>query len=72
MTNNQDIYRREYYYFNDLGDIDKTIDFKNNKIILETNYNIDLKENIFFDFIISNEISDLSLITYGNYQRSID
>ena len=44
-----------------------TQDDAGDKVILETNYSIDYKEDIFFNFIISNQISDLSLISYGSY-----
>ena len=60
-------YKREYQYSNKSEDIHKTFDFKDDKIILETNYKIDWEKDIFFNFIISNQISDLSLINYGNY-----
>ena len=60
-------YKREHYYLNNSENINKTIDFKDSKIISETNYDINLEKDIFFNFIISNEISDLSLINYGNY-----
>ena len=60
-------HKREYYYLDDSENINKTVDFKDGKILLDINYNIDLKEDIFFNFIISNQISDLSLIDYGNY-----
>ena len=66
-TINEQRYKREYYYSDSTEDIDKTLDFKNNKIISDANYNIDLEKDIFFNFIISNQISDLSLIDYGYY-----
>jgi len=64
---NDQEYKREYQYLNKSEDINKTFDFKNSKIILETNYNINWEKDVFFNFIISNQISDLSLISYGNY-----
>ena len=66
IINNQE-YKREYYYLDNSEDIKETVDFKGGKILLDTNYNIDLKKDVFFNFIISNQISDLSLIDYGNY-----
>jgi hypothetical protein len=64
--NNQE-HKRIYQYLNNSENINKTFDYKNGKIILETNYNINWEEDIFFNYIISNQISDLSVINYGNY-----
>ena len=60
-------YKRNYQYLNKSENINKTLDYKDGKIIIETNYNINQEEDIFFNFITSNQISDLSIKNYGNY-----
>ena len=66
-NNENNIYKRKFYYDGNSDNIIKTVDLENEKIILEINYNINLKEDEFIDFIILNDIGNLSLIDYGNY-----
>ena len=63
-----DYYKRKFYYHEDSKQISKTVDFKNQKRILETDYNIDTNQDDFLSFIILNNSSSLtSLEDYGVY-----
>ena len=63
-----DYYKRKFYYYKDSNQISKTVDFKKQKRILETDYNIDINQNDFLSFIIlNNNISITSLENYGVY-----
>ena len=60
-------YKRKFYYFEDSMQLIKTIDFRNQKKILETDYNINYAEDDFLSFIKSNNILHTPLEEYGTY-----
>ena len=66
-SNKNSNYQRKFHYFNESDKVFKTVDFKDGAIILETIYNIEISEDQFLDFIISQGISNLHLVEYGNY-----
>ena len=63
----QKYYEREFYYFKNSDQISKTVDFKNGKIMFETNYNFDISKNNFIQFVSVNDMLDNELKEYGNY-----
>ena len=63
----KDSYKRKFIYKQDSNEISKTIDFKKQKKILETNYNIVENQEDFLNFIISNKIVSEGLGEYGIY-----
>ena len=67
MWSGKKYYEREFHYFEDSDQIAKTVDFKDGKIILETDYNFDILRNDFTQFITANDMLDSELKEYGNY-----
>ena len=59
--------KREFYYDENLQYLLKTIDFTNEKKTIQTDYNINLNQIDFFNYISKDLNEDLDLDKYGNY-----
>lgn len=61
---------REFYYEENSKNLLKTIDIKDGKIILQTDYNINLNHVEFFNYIKNEFYEDIDLDKYGCFSKS--
>ena len=69
------LFKRDFDYLSLEGDIKKTIDSKNNKIILETIYDVNIEEDDFISFLINEDIEhnfDYNGIFYNQYYNNLN